>query len=492
MTERRIAGLPIWRRLARAATIACLLLLVGAAPAAAEQVIVDDPAIAGPTAKVTTFTGVGWDNDLLRAYAQGDGKPQVNGAKWDASVSGGTYRIDAWVPRQHAGTVLKYTIAYSGGTREVRLNQPDFKDGWVALGTFRLDGPKASVSSTDASGTAGTELAWDAIRWTKVDPPPPPDPNSARQVVDDPTILGPAGPVVTFVGIGWDGDLFSTHAQDASHSSNAADWVATLKGARYRVDAWIPREHTNSVVTYAVQHRGGPTNVPIDQRNYRDVWVTLGTYDFDGPQASVRATDASGTVGSELAWDAIRWTRIDPPPANTSPPPAPDPGTVVPPGGDQDGDSIPDALDKCPLQPAGALDSNGDGCPGPFLFVARQHRTMLAATQLLARRGGPLVAFRIEDLSIGRPKGTTVDLRCSPCLLRKGGRNHKVVKRTGSMSPHKLLKAQMRSGSIIEILVTHPTWIGRDYRFVFHGKNISRHDSCLVPPSTSPGACKAP
>jgi hypothetical protein len=520
MTERRIAGVPEGSHLllrasgrairplvARVVGAACLLVLLAAAPAAAEEVIVDDPTIVGAPENVTTFTGVGWEDDLLRAYAQGDGNAEVDGAQWDASLSGGTYRVDAWVPREHAGAVVKYTIGYNGGEKEVRLGQPDFSDAWVTLGTFNIDGPQASVRSTDAGGTAGSEIAWDAIRWTRVDPAPSPDPSSNPQIVDDPTILGPAGLVNTFVGIGWDGDLLSTHAQgEGGTEYNAAEWDAALEGGSYQVDAWIPRGHADTVVNYTVRHRGGETVVPVDQSSYKAAWVPLGTFDVDGPQGSVRATDAGGTPGSEIAWDAIRWTRIDSPappgdtpPGDTSPGPTPaNPASLAPPGGDRDGDSLPDALDRCPLQPRGALDSNGDGCPGPIRFVARQLRShrMLAATQLLTRRNGPVVAFRIENISIGRPKGTSVELRCSPCLLRRGGSGHShkakhsVVRKTGSMSVRRLLKAQLRSGSMVEVLVTHPSWIGRYYSFEFGRTTFTRRDACLVPGSNRPRPCK--
>jgi hypothetical protein len=64
------------------------------------------------------------------------------------------------------------------------------------------------------------------------------------------------------------------------------------------------------VTNYYVRWNGGQTVGAINQNAYYDQWVTLGTYTINGPQASVRSNDSTGTRGCEIGWDAIRWVKV--------------------------------------------------------------------------------------------------------------------------------------------------------------------------------------
>jgi uncharacterized protein YraI/lysophospholipase L1-like esterase len=157
---------------AAAACLATAAALV-AAPglAMADQVILDDPQTSGPSQNVTPFTGVGWDGDLLRTYAEGEGQAEVNGAAWTANLAGGSYNVEAFVPSQHAVTTVKYTVAHGGGQTTVAVQQNDYNDVWVSLGTYGFGAGQAAVRSTDAGGVRGHEMAWDAVRWTQTGAP---------------------------------------------------------------------------------------------------------------------------------------------------------------------------------------------------------------------------------------------------------------------------------------------------------------------------------
>ncbi|HEX8054932.1 MAG TPA: hypothetical protein VF517_18255, partial [Thermoleophilaceae bacterium] len=380
------------RRVQVVGLLVCVLALAWAPAARAEQAIDDDPTVSGPSNTVETVIGAGWEGDLLRTLAEGQGREEVNGAEWNAPLSGGTYEVSVWIPRGYGGTYVRYLIAHKGGVSEVRLRQAAHEDVWVTLGTFEIDGPTATVRSTDAGGIAGQSMVWDAVRWTKVDPAvSTPDPAADEHLVDDPVIIGPAEYVTTFVGVGYDGDLLRTYAEGSDHRQiNGAEWRTPLTSGRFRVQVYIPSEHGEGPVRYFVPHVGGEREILIDQSGYSNVWVDLGEFDLAGPEGVVRSTDATGTRGNEVAWDAVRWVRVpsapqapatDPGGAPSSDQPGSDQPQTGPPAtansdgaADPDGDGVPNVLDACDGEHRGALDSNGDGCPGPTKVLARQTR----------------------------------------------------------------------------------------------------------------------
>lgn len=417
-----------------ARALVVLLTFLAAAPqiAAAEQAIVDDPALSGDPAFVTHVTGAGWENDLFRTIAEGQGNPEVNGATWTASgLSAGTYQVDVWIPSAHAKNIVRYFVAHAGGETEVRLNQSKFGNNWVRLGIFEIAGPNATLRSTDAGGFAGEELAWDAARWTKIEtPPPPPDPTADEQIVDDPQLFGPPEFLTTFVGVGYDSDLTRTYAEgELNADRNSAEWKTTLTPGKWEVAVYVPSEHAGTIVEYVVGHAGGSTVVPVDQGKFNDTWVTLGTFDLDKPEAVVRSGDGSGQFGEEIAWDAVRWKRVKPP--EPTPDPAPPQQEQVPvsndeqtpqqnverqPQGppqtprDRDEDGVDDERDKCPDEGDAFLDLTGDGCVEDVLLA----RVIRFQPDYGRRRDGRMAWGQVLELIVKTEAGHQRRLHCEP------------------------------------------------------------------------------
>lgn len=129
--------------------------------------LVDDASFYGPTRFLSRFTNVGWNGDMHRTYAEGEGRPTVNGAEWVGNITGGRYRVEAFIPRLHAVANTAYYVRHNGGQSKVYINQARHNDVWVSLGEYNINGPRASVGSNDGTGTRGQEVGWDAIRWVK-------------------------------------------------------------------------------------------------------------------------------------------------------------------------------------------------------------------------------------------------------------------------------------------------------------------------------------
>jgi hypothetical protein len=475
--------------------VAAVLLLALSAADARGQVVDDDPVVSGPTSGYSVVTGAGWDDDLVRTTAEGEGGREVNAAEWSASVSPGSYRVEAWIPDRHTATFAKYFVRHVGGVKEVRLNQAGVAPNqWITLGVFSIDSA-AAVRSTDASGYGGHELAWDAMRWTPVRSAPSPSvPRDAVHVIDDPSISGPAEYVTTFVGIGNDGDLLRTFAEgDGRPDVNRAEWLSFVAAGRYRVEAFVAREHGATRVKYDIAHRDGTTRVEIDQQKRSDAWADLGTYVFTGETpAAVRSGDGSGQRGEELSWDAVRLTRIDPAPAEppaSAPPSDPAPTDAASPGTQA---SSPPQSNSGPTRPVAAaaaaapvqsprprgprgalclppnrdrLDADEDGCADPV--ITEQDSNLLKMR--VQTVGGQLV-YRVQASQVDRPPGGRVHLTCVRCryltLPARADRPPKIRVLPRRVTVTMLTRPSRRllRGSRINIAVTRPGWVGRLYR----------------------------
>lgn len=131
---------------------------------------------------------------------------------------------------------------------------------------------------------------------------------------------GPADYLRAVTGAGEGDDLIWTHTTADDSEANFADWTLFFADAgRYRVDVYTAHDHAQShraayVVTAAA---GAVSTVVVDQAAV-DGWQSLGEYTFAaGGGQSVHLADNTGEAGAtdtELAFDAVRLTRLDPPP----------------------------------------------------------------------------------------------------------------------------------------------------------------------------------
>lgn len=109
------------------------------------------------------------------------------------------------------------------------------------------------------------------------------------------------------------GHMFYTKNNDVAHGiSNMADWKPLIGESRnYEVFVYIPRQYgTTTCARYEIYHANGRTDVQLNQLNYSDVWVSLGTYRFNqGSSGTLRLIDVTseGHLRKFIAFDAAKW-----------------------------------------------------------------------------------------------------------------------------------------------------------------------------------------
>lgn len=80
-------------------------------------------------------------------------------------TTAGTYSVYAYIPSTNATANARYRIYYAGGNQTVVINQNNYSNQWVLLGTFPFNTSGGYVYLGDASGTAMQKIAFDAIKW---------------------------------------------------------------------------------------------------------------------------------------------------------------------------------------------------------------------------------------------------------------------------------------------------------------------------------------
>ncbi len=134
---------------------------------------INEPQISGPDGFAVRFVGVGYHGDLIRADARGAGETAVNTATWHVGLPVGEYAVEAFIPAEHAEAETTYTVDEAHGEKQVGIAQKGYNNLWVKLGVFSFGGNGATVTSTDATGMKGQEIAWDAMRFTASPITPP-------------------------------------------------------------------------------------------------------------------------------------------------------------------------------------------------------------------------------------------------------------------------------------------------------------------------------
>ncbi len=104
-------------------------------------------------------------------------------------------------------------------------------------------------------------------------------------------------------------------------------WTPNLPSAgNWEVYVFIASRYFGSKsARYSVYHAGGRTDRVINQNNYYDQWVSLGTYTFNGgPNEYVYLSDVTGETYATrfVGFDAVKFVKRD---GGTPPPPPPPP-----------------------------------------------------------------------------------------------------------------------------------------------------------------------
>ncbi len=173
--------------------------------------------------------------------------------------------------------------------------------------------------------------------------------------------------------VGIDGSLTWTHTTDDSGAANYGIWNLVFESAgEYTIEAHMLDEFADSTrARYVVEHGAASDAVTVDQSG-ADGWIELGAFSFDAGGAQwVRLDDNTGepVAGkTRLAFDALRFTRVDDPgdPGDPSDPVGPtDPGgnsnAGDGPGANESGDGV-----------IGGCAAGGSGSPatGALLLMA--------------------------------------------------------------------------------------------------------------------------
>ncbi len=98
---------------------------------------------------------------------------------------------------------------------------------------------------------------------------------------------------------------YSTGSQDTCY----VIWKPRLlTQGEYEVFAYIPSINANALAHYRIYHNDGMAEKIINQNEYSDEWVSLGTYYFSPNNGYVYLGDATGIPMQKIAFDAMRWS----------------------------------------------------------------------------------------------------------------------------------------------------------------------------------------
>ncbi len=80
-------------------------------------------------------------------------------------TTSGIYEVLVYIPSINANANARYKVYYAGGNQTVTINQNNYSNQWVSLGTFPFNTNGGYVYLGDATGTAMQRIAFDAVRW---------------------------------------------------------------------------------------------------------------------------------------------------------------------------------------------------------------------------------------------------------------------------------------------------------------------------------------
>ena len=80
-------------------------------------------------------------------------------------TTSGIYEVFVYIPSINATANARYKVYYAGGNQTVTVNQNNYSNQWVSLGTFPFNTTGGYVYLGDATGTAMQRIAFDAVRW---------------------------------------------------------------------------------------------------------------------------------------------------------------------------------------------------------------------------------------------------------------------------------------------------------------------------------------
>ncbi len=235
------------------------------------------------------------------------------------------YEVFVFIPRNHATTTqAHYTVYYANGQTDVVVNQNNYYDQWVSLGTYQFNnGTGGYLRLVDQTGEAYASkwIGFDSAQWQPRTSVPPP--MAVTTVVSESDTAPYDGAPGFFrhgtpqywhdAGVGDGGHMYWTYNNDSAHGSDdIGDWRPNLSvRAKYEVFAYIPNNYANTTQAhYTVYNADGQTEVYVDQSKYFNQWVSLGTYRFNsGTGGFLRLVDQTNEkyASKWVGFDTAQW-----------------------------------------------------------------------------------------------------------------------------------------------------------------------------------------
>lgn len=157
-------------------------------------------------------------------------------------------------------------------------------------------------------------LALAQLGWALDNGNPPPPPGGAIIIDNTSTGFVTGGTASSWrsATAGYNGGMIWTYNNDyARNGYNWARWYPSLTAGRYEVFVYVPSKNaTATTARYWVSHRDGFTLKIVNQLNYSDQWVSLGTYWFRGTSSDyVSLSDVTGEayLTRIVGFDAAKW-----------------------------------------------------------------------------------------------------------------------------------------------------------------------------------------
>lgn len=112
------------------------------------------------------------------------------------------------------------------------------------------------------------------------------------------------------VDAGYAGNAWWTYSTGAPPDTCVVRWNPVLpEPGEYDVYAFIPSERATATGIYHLQTPSGWEEASLDQSLYSDQWAWLGTFSL-GTEPVLRLGDYTGTGGEYIAFDAVRFDRV--------------------------------------------------------------------------------------------------------------------------------------------------------------------------------------
>lgn len=116
-------------------------------------------------------SNAGYNNHYWYTYSSPSTTIDTCRVKWTPTLpQRSMYEVLVYIPSTYAtATTAKYKVFFDGGSSVVTINQNNYSNQWVSLGTFVFAaGNTGYVQLGDGTGIQGQYIAFDAVKWHKI------------------------------------------------------------------------------------------------------------------------------------------------------------------------------------------------------------------------------------------------------------------------------------------------------------------------------------